>query len=166
MLPTATVSPFFFFFLFVFFVPETFPFSFFLSAALASHDTPVNPDDPAYLRRQYAWFQVQEPARQQQLRKLHTEFQQLSPEDQAHLSRIAQAYNSWLAKLPESDRQQVTAALTAVDRLEEIKRIREREWVDGLPKAHRDEYATLDADARRVKVQEWRTCECFHYPPL
>ena len=47
--------------------------------ATAAHDTPLNPDDPAYLRRQYAWFQAQDPARQQQLRKLHAEFQQLPP---------------------------------------------------------------------------------------
>src|SRR4051812_34705014 len=26
-------------------------------------DGPVNPADPAYLRRQYAWFQAQDPAR-------------------------------------------------------------------------------------------------------
>src|SRR4051812_28698524 len=82
------------------------------TAATAAHDVPVNPDDPAYLRRQYAWFQTQEPARQQQLRKLHAEFQNLEPDEQARQTRIMQSYNAWLARLPEADRERVTAAPT------------------------------------------------------
>ena len=26
--------------------------------AAGAHDAPLNPDDPAYLRRQYVWFQT------------------------------------------------------------------------------------------------------------
>lgn len=126
---------------------------------LVAADGPINPDDPAYLRRQYAWFQAQDPARQQQLRKLDADFRQLAPEDQARLTRVMQAYNAWLAKLPEADRQRVLGAPTAAERLEEVKRLREREWVESLPKTYRHEYAALDADARRQKVQEWRAEE-------
>jgi hypothetical protein len=131
--------------------------AFFLSAAAA--DGPVNPDDPAYLRRQYAWFRAQDPARQQQFRRLHAELTTLLPDEQARLTKVMQAYNAWLAKLPEADRQRVLAAPTAAERLEEIKRLRERDWVDGLPKVYRDEYARLDDEARRQKVQEWRAEE-------
>jgi hypothetical protein len=136
-----------------------FPFSFFLSIATAAHDTPVNPDDPGYLRRQYAWFQAQDPARQQQLRRLHADFQNLLPDEQARLTKVMQGYHAWLAKLPEADRQRVLAAPTAADRLEEVRRLRQRDWVDTLPKVYRDEYARLDDDARRQKVQEWRAEE-------
>jgi hypothetical protein len=129
------------------------------TAATAAHDAPVNPDDPAYLRRQYAWFQAQEPARQQQLRKLHAEFQNYLPEDQVRYTKVLQGYNAWLARLPEVDRQHVAAAPTAGDRLEEVKRLRERDWIDSLPKVYRDEYAALDGDARRQKIQEWRAEE-------
>jgi hypothetical protein len=135
------------------------PFAFFLSIATATQDTPVNPDDPAYLRRQYAWFQAQEPARQAQLRRLHNDFQNLIPEDQARLAKVMQGYNAWLAKLPEADRQRVLAVPTAAERLEEVKRLRERDWVESLPKAYRDEYHKLDDDSRRQKVQEWRAEE-------
>lgn len=127
--------------------------------AVLAADAPLNPDDPAYLRRQYAWFQAQDPARQQQLRKLHAEFQQLPPEDQARLVRVMQAYNAWLAKLPEADRRHVLAAPTPAERLEEVRKLREREWVDGQPKPYRDEYAALPDPARREKVQEWRAEE-------
>ncbi|HJZ93752.1 MAG TPA: hypothetical protein VKE40_22950 [Gemmataceae bacterium] len=127
--------------------------------ATASHDAPVNPDDPAYLRRQYAWFRAQEPARQQQLRKLHEDFQALPQEDQARLTRVMQTYNAWLTRLPDADRERVTAASTAAARLEAVKDLREREWVEMLPKPYRDEYVKLDVDARRQKVQEWRAEE-------
>src|SRR3954469_19406451 len=108
-----------------------------LVTTLLAADGPVNTDDPAYLRRQYAWFQAQDPARQQQLRKLHNDFQQLPPEDQARLTRVMQAYNAWLAKLPEGDRQRVLTAPSPAERLEEVRRLREREWVESLPRPYR-----------------------------
>jgi len=126
---------------------------------LVAADGPFNPDDPAYLRRQYAWFQAQDPGRQQQFRKLDAEFRQLPPEDQVRLTKVMQAYNAWLAKLPEADRQRVVAAPTSAERLEEVKRLREREWVESLPRPYREEYAALDLDARRQKVREWRAEE-------
>jgi hypothetical protein len=129
-------------------------------AATASHDAPLNPDDPAYLRRQYAWFQTLEPSRQRQLRELHEDFLALDERDQARLARVMQSYNAWLAKLPdEADRQRVLNAASAADRLDVVKLLREREWVETLPRPFREEYARLDEDARRQKVQEWRAEE-------
>ena len=122
-------------------------------------DAPLNLDDPAYLRRQYAWFQAQEPARQQLYRKLHAEFQQLPPEEQARLTRVIQTYNAWLAKLPEPDRQRVLAAPSTAERLDVVRRLRDQEWVEAQPKLYRDEYAGLAEPARREKVQEWRAEE-------
>jgi hypothetical protein len=134
-----------------------FPFAFCIS--MAAHDAPFNADDPSYLRRQYVWFLAQEPVRQQQLRKLHTDFQELGPEDQTRFTRIMQAYNAWLARLPDEDRQRVLSAPSAAARLDEVKKLREREWVESLPKPYRDEYAKLNGDDRRQKVQEWRAEE-------
>lgn len=130
-----------------------------LSGLLAAHDTPINPDDPAYLRRQYAWFQSLEPSRQAELRKLHTDFQELSPKSQTHYERVMKMYNAWLAGLSEEDRQQVLGAATSTDRLEAVRRLRERDWVKTLPTPYRLEYSTLEGEARKKKVQEWRTEE-------
>jgi hypothetical protein len=129
------------------------------SVALAAHDAPFNPDDPAYLRRQYVWFQAQEPARQQQLRRLHAEFVDLAPEEQARLARVLQTYNAWLARLPENDRNGVLTAPSTAARLETVKQLREHEWVESLPRPYREEYIRLDGDARKQRVQEWRAEE-------
>jgi len=127
--------------------------------ATAAHDAPLNPLDQDYLRRQYVWFQAQEPTRQQQLRRLHAQFTELAPDEQARLTKVMQTYNAWLARLPEEDRKQVLAAPTAASRLDAIKQLREREWVESLPRLYRDEYARLEADARKQRVQEWRAEE-------
>ncbi|HKB41474.1 MAG TPA: hypothetical protein VKD72_33920 [Gemmataceae bacterium] len=128
-------------------------------AATAAHDTPLNPDDPAYLRRQYVWFQAQEPARQQQLRRLHAQFTDLAADEQARLTKVMQNYNAWLARLPEEDRKQVLAAPTTAARVEAVKQFRERDWVESLPRSYREEYARLEGDARKQRVQEWRAEE-------
>lgn len=125
---------------------------------LAGHDGPVKPDDPAYLRRQYAWFQSQTPARQQQLRKLHADFQALPPDEQARLTKVMQAYNAWLAR-PDVDRQRVLDAPDGAARLGVVRELREQEWVRSLPQPYREEYARLDGEARRQRVQEWRAEE-------
>src|SRR5262245_35608080 len=128
-------------------------------AASAAHDVPINPDDPAYMRRQYVWFQAQDAARQQQLRRLHAEFMDLGPEDQARLTRVMQTYNAWLGHLPAADKERVLAAPTAAERLDVIHELREHEWVESLPRPYREEYTKLEGDARRQRVQEWRTEE-------
>lgn len=127
--------------------------------ALAARDTPIDPDDRDYLRRQFAWFEAQTPARQQQLRQLNERFHQLDAETQARYTRVMQQYNAWLAKLPEVDQNAVIQAANGPERLKVIRDIREREWVATLPKVQRDEYAKLTPENRAQQVREWRAEE-------
>ena len=126
-----------------------------ISAAPGAHDTPLNADDPAYLRRQNAWFQAQDSRRQQQIRRLHADFQQLDADTRNRLTAVAQNYNAWLAKLPAVDRERVLAAPDSAARLELIRAMRGNEWVETLPKPYREEYARLDDATRRIKIQDW-----------
>ena len=107
-----------------------FPFAFCISWATAASDAPFNREEAPYLRRQFVWFQAQEPARQQQLRRLHAEFVDLDSEDQIRLTRVMQAYNAWLGHLPEADRQRILTAPSAAARLDVVKQLREQEWVE------------------------------------
>ena len=130
-----------------------------LSMAMAAQESPLNPDDPEYLRRQHAWFQAQEASRQKQLRKLHAEFQELDPKSRDRYVQVMMQYNAWLARLPEADRQRVVTASSALARLEIVRQLRELDWVKTLPAPYRAEYAKLDGDARKQKVLEWRNEE-------
>lgn len=115
----------------------------------------LNPDDPSYIRRQFVWFQAQDDRRRQQLRKLHADFQQLDPETATELTRVMQNYNAWLTR-PNVDRSAVLNAPSAAARLEVIRNLREAEWIETLPRPDREEYARLEGEARRQRVQEWR----------
>jgi len=130
-----------------------------LALTAAARDTPVDPNDREYLRRQYAWFQSLPPARQQQLRTLNDEFHKLDADTQARLTKVMQAYNAWLAKLPDADRDRVLAAATADERVQIVEDLRERDWVRALPKVQRDEYASLPNEVRTARVREWRAEE-------
>lgn len=122
-------------------------------------DSSLDQDDPGYLRRQAVWFQAQEPRRQQQIRKLHADFMQLDLETRAHLTRVMQSYNVWLAKLAPADHDRVVAAPNSVARFDVVRSMREASWVETLPKPYREEYAKLDEEGRRSKALEWRVEE-------
>ena len=121
-------------------------------------ETPLNPTDHDYLYRQHVWFQAQDPETQQRYRKLHTAYEALPADEQVRLARVLQNYQTWLARLPEADRDLVNAAPTGAERLAVVRQLREKEWVATLPIPYQQEYAALTDDtARRKKVAGWRT---------
>jgi hypothetical protein len=130
--------------------------SLFALTAWGAREAPLNVDDPGYLRRQYAWFQSQNPARQQQIRRLNEEFLALPPQKQDRFTVVMQKYNSWLAGLSESNRERVIQSSPG-ERAKVVAQIKEEEWVASLSKADRDEIAQLDPDARRQRIKDLRT---------
>jgi hypothetical protein len=127
------------------------------AAAPGPRETPLNPTDHDYLYRQHIWFQAQDPETQQRYRRLHAAYEALPADEQTHLTRVLQGYQTWLARLPDADRELVYAAPTGAERLAVVRRLREAEWVATLPAPYRKEYEALtDESARRAKVAAWR----------
>jgi hypothetical protein len=127
------------------------------AAAPGPRETPLNPTDHDYLYRQHVWFQSQDPETQQRYRRLHAAYEALPTDEQAHLARVLQSYQTWLARLPESDRELVYAAPTGAERLAVVRRLREAEWVATLPAPYRKDYEALsDESVRRAKAAAWR----------
>lgn len=134
--------------------------AFLLSSAcltVIAGDNPINPDDPAYLRRQFAYFERLPIERQEQLRILDRDFAALNPKEQERLIRTLQNYNAWITKLPEPDRKRILEATNSEDRLTAIRQIRLREYIESLPKAYRDEYLQItDLKKQAEMVRKWR----------
>ena len=63
---------------------------------------------------------------------------------------------SGLTGLPDSERKGVFTAATAGRRLEVIRDIRERQWLDGLPIALRNQLTGVDDARRAEKIQQWK----------
>jgi hypothetical protein len=115
-----------------------------------------DPYDVKSLRREYEYFQSLPPARQQQLRDLDRGFNDLDPETKERLQRVMVNFNYWLAHLPEEDRKRVVDAETPTARLTFIREIKDREWIETLPKAYRDKYAGAKEVERSRLVTLWR----------
>lgn len=127
-----------------------------LFLAIAGVAFGANDDEVEYLRSQYAALQKLPLARQQQLRKLDRDLAALDADAQERLFKVAERYNYWLAHLPPDDRKRVLEA-TAEERLSLIEKLKDREWVETLPKAQRDKYAATEKDIdRRRLVDLWR----------
>jgi hypothetical protein len=106
----------------------------------------VRSDPRATLRndRQYARlyhegvaFLALPEAKQEAMRKLHTDLQALSPIERDRLKDVLLRYADWLERLPATDRQAVLAAPDSRTRLELIKKRREKEWIAHQPKPFR-----------------------------
>ncbi len=124
-----------------------------LGIAMAAGPAPY---DTQSLRREFDYLQSLSPARQQQLRDLDREFNALDPEAKDRLQRVMVNYNYWLAHLPEEDRKRVVDAETPTARLTLIREIKDSEWIETLPKAYRDKYASVKDLERTRLVSLWR----------
>jgi hypothetical protein len=115
-----------------------------------------DPYDVKSLRREYEYLQSLSPARQQQLRDLDRDFNELDPDTREHLQRVMVNFNYWLAHLPEEDRKRVVDAETPTARLDVIREIKDREWIETLPKKYQEEYAKASPVDRLRRLREWR----------
>jgi len=118
-----------------------------------------DPGEVDFLRRQYAYLQSLPPARQQQIRTLDAELNALDQETQDRLRKVMANFNYWLAHLPEDDRNRVVEAPTANAKLKIIGELKDREWLETLPKAYREKYAKATHADRFRLLDGWREDE-------
>jgi hypothetical protein len=115
-------------------------------------------DPPQYerLRQSLAAFLALPQEHQEKLRQLDQELHDKSSKTAARLQRVLERYADWLQSLSETDRQRIQDESDPKKRLQLIRDVRERLWVNRLPKAIRDELEKLTADQRRVRIVELR----------
>ena len=119
----------------------------------------TDPTQYARLRHNLAVFLALPPERQEALRKLERAVQDTPAADRANLEKVNERYNEWLDKLPAADRQSVLAAPDRKTRLQRVRDIRERQWVQRLPKAQADKLAKTPEAERPELIKKWRQDE-------
>lgn len=97
--------------------------------------------------------------RQDALRLLDRGLHDEPRETTLRLSRALDRYSWWYEHLGKDDRKRIEAADDSVARLQVIRRIREAQWVDRLPKRQRDELSHLKGEARDRRIAELRSEE-------
>ena len=115
--------------------------------------------DPAWYERMLRdldAFQSLPADQQERMRQLD---KQLSAENAAtnkKLMRVLERYVTWLEKLPADDRKFIEDAPNSKDRLRRIREIREKQWVQTLPKAVREEIMRAKGAERQALIKKYR----------
>jgi hypothetical protein len=116
-------------------------------------------DHYARLKRDLQAFKALPPERQTALRRLDHDLHQEDPAAQARLLLVMDRYAAWLDSLAPADRQQIEAAADTAERLRVIRQVREREWIDRLPRATRDQVLKAAPDKRAALLADLRRLE-------
>jgi hypothetical protein len=143
-------------------------------AATPAHETPsgdlernrqllqkwkTDPDHYARLQRDLRDYWALPASKREHLRLLDKELHQLDAKTQKHLWKVMERYSTWLEQLPEDERRQIETAADAHERLDRIKEIRERQWIESLPRKVGEELAQLPAEQRTARVAPLREQE-------
>lgn len=105
-------------------------------------------------------FKALPPTRQDAIRELHKQLAELPDADErGRLVRVLEVYAIWLDRLPPTERKSVLAAATGAHRLDEVRALRERQWVESLPLAQRDKLRGLPAAEKAELIGQWRRAE-------
>lgn len=113
-------------------------------------------EDNDVLLRRLRSFQALPEARQEQIRAIDREFHELDEESQSRYRLVMERYAFWLTHLADEDRRRIEGARPG-RRIVEIEELRDRDWVQTLPKPYRDKFNSAESNAeRRHLVKEWR----------
>jgi hypothetical protein len=122
----------------------------------------ADPDHYARLQRDLRAFWAMPPARRKQMRQLDEKLHQADPKARKRLWAVLERYHAWLEALPEADRARVEAATSTEERLRVVREIRERQWVERLPKRVREELLQLPPERRPARIALLRKEEQRH----
>lgn len=119
----------------------------------------TDPEHYARLQRDGRDFWALPEAKRQQLRQLDHAFHQLDAKTQKRLWQAAQRYTSWLEHLQEGDRRQLEQTPDTQERLRLIRTIRERQWIERLPRKVQEDLAKQPAEKRSAQIAVLRKQE-------
>lgn len=112
----------------------------------------ADPEHYARLQRDLRDFWTLPESKRQQIRQLDHAFHQLDTKTQRRLWKAAERYTTWLERLPQAEWQQIERTEDSQERLQLIRAIRERQWIERLPRKVRDDLEKLPAEERSARM--------------
>jgi hypothetical protein len=121
-------------------------------------DAPADPDKPSgkSLDALVRAFKALPPERQAAIRQLDKQLHEQDPPARDRLFRALEGYAVWLDRLPDPERKGVLAAGTPGLRLEVVRQVRERQWLDGLPEKQRKQLDGQPPEERARLIARWK----------
>jgi hypothetical protein len=115
--------------------------------------------DPAWYERMLRdldAFQSLPADQKERMRQLDKQLSAENAVTNKKLMRVLERYVTWLEKLPAADREFIEDASNSKDRLRRIREIREKQWVQTLPKAVREEIMHAKGAERQALIKKYR----------
>jgi hypothetical protein len=116
----------------------------------------ADPDHYQRLQRDLAAFHALPAERQERIRLFDQKLHEADPTTQARLWGVLERYALWLERLPEEERRTVLEAPAGQSRLAVIRALKQREWLDRLPRGLRVKLMALPSEARATRMMELR----------
>ena len=92
------------------------------------------------------------PVRQQQLRQLDEELETIASPVQEHLLSVLERYSVWLDRLPDDYRKEILSAPAAPERLDAVRRVKERTWRKSLPQLLQEKIQAAEGPNREREL--------------
>jgi len=118
-----------------------------------------NPEQYARLLSDLRSFYALPPERQAALRDIDAKIHSGSLTQQARAWGVLERYNEWLDGLSNDDRRRVLDAPNQSERLQIIRFLRDRDWVERAAPVIKLELAKLPADKRLERIRQLREQE-------
>ena len=115
--------------------------------------------DPAWYERMLRdldAFQSLPVDQQERMRQLDKQLSAESAATNKKLMRVLERYVNWLGKLPTAERKFIEDASNSKERLRRIREVWEKQWVQTLPKAVREEIMRAKGAERQALIKKYR----------
>lgn len=123
-------------------------------------DDPRPELSPTLREKMIALFRSYPLVRQQQIRQLDQAIYDLPPITRDRLTTVLEGYAVWLDRLLDPDRREVLSAPGPGERLDVVRRVREKSWRDSLPARAREQLVqTTDVQERMRLTDLWKQAE-------
>ena len=111
--------------------------------------------DPERLKQYLSAYHRLSPEAQERLKRLDQELHDEDAATRTRLYGVMERYALWLSRLPEADRQRVQSAAAGPERLRVVRELLEKQWLDNLPPARKEQLAKASESERARLVDAW-----------
>jgi hypothetical protein len=119
----------------------------------------TDPEKYAQLLRGLQVFQSLPTEVQDQIRKLDRDLRKEDSATREHLLNVLRRYDAWLQSLSEAERNSINLTQNPKERMQIIKKIRERQWLERLPAADRKKILDAPEPQRARLIHNLRQAE-------
>jgi hypothetical protein len=112
--------------------------------------------EPERLKQYVTAYRRLSPDVQNRVKQLDLDLHDEDAATRGRLFAVMERYALWLSRLSEAERKRVQAVVPGPERLRVVREVMERQWLDGLPPARKEQLAKASESERPRLIDTWR----------